>query len=117
MCTALPGLLADGPELACALLAPFLRIVVADDFAVVVQQIAVAVALEDGAEIPAMAVIVGELGVVQLGIEVIDIAQEIQVRPVAARRGAFRIAVQHLAHLVGGRIFLLLRPHDGASAS
>ena len=43
---------------------------------------------------------------------VIDVAQEVESRPQAARRGAFGIAVQHLADFVGGRIVLLLRPHE-----
>ena len=107
MWTALPGLTPARRELAHAGLAPLLRIVVGDDLAVGVQQIAVAVALEDGAEVPAMAVIVGELGVLQLRVQVEDVAQEVEVGPLAARRGAFRIAVQDLAHLRGGRIVLL----------
>ncbi len=43
----------------------FLRIVVADGGAVLVEQGAVPVALEDGPEIPAVAVVIGELRVVQ----------------------------------------------------
>ena len=54
-------------ELRLSVAAPFLGIVVGDDIALGVQQIAVAVAFEGGAEIPAVAVVVGELGVLQLG--------------------------------------------------
>ena len=62
----MPGLVPDWHELPFALLAPFLRIVGRDDLAVGVEQIALAVALEHRAEVPAVAVIVGELGVLEL---------------------------------------------------
>ena len=50
-------------ERTLALLAPFLGIVGADDLAVGIEQVALAVALEHPAEVPAVAVVVGELGV------------------------------------------------------
>ena len=40
----------------------------------------------NGAEIPAMAVIIDELGIFHIGIEVTDIAPEIPIRPFTARR-------------------------------
>ena len=49
-----------------------------------VEQVALAVALVDGAEIPAMAVVIGELRVLQVGIEGADLAQEGRIRPIAA---------------------------------
>jgi len=52
------------------------------------QQIAAPVALEDAAEVPAVAVIVGELRVLVAVVDVIDVAQELDIGPEAARRGA-----------------------------
>ena len=75
----------------------FLRIVVRDDVVLVVEQIAVAVALEDGAEIPAVAVIIGKLRVLELRIELGHAAQEVDVGPFAARRRALGVAVEHFA--------------------
>src|SRR5438093_1244631 len=65
-------------ELAFALLAPLLWIVGRDGLALRVEQVAFAVALQDRAEIPAMAMIVRELRVLQQRIEVIDVAQEFE---------------------------------------
>ena len=93
-------------------LLPLVRIVVLDDLAILVEQVALAVARIDAAEIPAVAVIVGELRVVQLRVEQRDVAHEVDVAPLAADRRFFRIAVEDLALLRVGRIFLLLRPHE-----
>ena len=98
-------------ELGLVALAPFLGVVVGDDLALGIEQIALAVALQDGAEIPAVAVIVGELRVLELGIEVVDVAQEVDVGPFAQGRGALGVAVVDLPDFLGGRIFLLLGPH------
>ena len=55
--------------------------------AVGIDHIAFAVAAENGAEVPAVAVIVGELGVSRQRVHpVIDLAQELDVGPQAARR-------------------------------
>src|SRR3546814_20840916 len=67
------------------------------------QQIADPVALEDAAEIPAMAVIVGELGVLVAVVDVIDVAQKFDVGPKPARSRALGIAFEHLMHLEVGR--------------
>ena len=64
-----------------------------------------------------MAVIVGKLRVLQLRIEVIDVAQEIEVGPFALGRGSLRVSVKHCQLFRSRRIFLLLRPHRGASDS
>ena len=109
----LAGLLAHRREFRHAVLAPFLRVVRRHDLAFGVQQIALAVALENGAEIPAVAVIIGELRVFQRGVEVIDIAQEINIAPFAPRGRPFRVAIIDGAHLLGGGIGLLFRPHLG----
>ena len=66
MWTALPGLTPGGTNLPSPALRHFCGIVGRDDLAVRVEQVALAVALEHRAEVPAMAVIVGELGVLQL---------------------------------------------------
>ena len=63
------------------LAAEFLRIVIVDNIAVLIEQIALAVAFEDRAEIPSVPVIVGKLRVFELRIEVIDIAQKIEISP------------------------------------
>ena len=114
----LAGIGADGHELALACLAEFLRIVGRDHvggigapgrhIAFRIEQIALAVALQDRAEVPAMAVIVGKLRVLGLGIEVIDVAHEIDIGPQTARRCAFRVAIERGAHFLGGGIMLLL---------
>src|SRR3546814_9354577 len=72
------------------------------------QQFADPVALEDAAEIPASAVIVGELGVLVAVVDVIDVAQKFDVGPKPARSRALGIAFEHLMHLGRGRIALLL---------
>jgi hypothetical protein len=59
------GLGAGLGELVAVLPDEFFRVVVRNDIAFAVEQIAVAVALVDGAEVPAMAVIIGELGVLR----------------------------------------------------
>ena len=107
MWTALPVWTPGGTNSGAPALAELLGIVGRDDVAVGVEQIALAVALEDGAEVPAMAVIVGELGVLRLRVDlVVDVAEEVEIAPQAARRGAFRIAVEHLVRLGGARIAL-----------
>ena len=93
-------------------LLPFVGIVVVDDLFVLVEQVALAVARIYAAEIPAVAVIVGELRILQLRIEQRDVAHEIDVAPFAANRRFFGIAVENLALFGVGRIFLFLRPHE-----
>ena len=98
-------------KFAFTLFAPFFRIVRRHYLAICIKQIALAVTLEDTAEIPAMAVIVGELCILQVGIEVIHITQEIKIRPFALGRSCLGIAVENFELFCGCRIFLLLRPH------
>ena len=66
--------------------------IVGDRLASVVEQLAVPVFLEDGAEDPAVAMEVGELRVLRLGVQVGDAFQERRVGPVAlaprSRRGS-----------------------------
>ena len=93
--------------------AELFRIFRIDDLARCIEQVAHAIALEDRAEIPAVAVIVGELRVLRLRVHiVIDAADEIDVAPLAARRRRLGVAFEHLMHFGGGRIFLLGRPHQ-----
>ena len=94
-------------------LAPFLGIIRGDDTARCIEQIAFAVALQNCPEIPAMAVVIGELRVLELAVEIIDIAQKIELGPFALWRRAFGIALQHVMGFLGGRVLLLLRPHLG----
>ena len=83
-----------------------------------VEQVALAVALEDGAEIPAVAVVVGELGVLELRVELGDLAEELEVAPLAAHRRAFRIAIEDLAHLLVASGYCCFSGHmNGASDS
>ena len=56
-------------------------IVIRDDFAAIVEQVTLAIATEDGAKVPAVTVVIGELGVVQLWIQFADAAQEFLVDP------------------------------------
>ena len=80
-----------GVSVMVAALAPFFRIPRIDDMrpvgaigrhiAIGVEQVALAVALEDAAEVPAVAVIVGELGIPIAVVDVIDIAQELDIGP------------------------------------
>ncbi len=84
---------------------------VGDDVVVVVEQPALAVVLEDRAEIPAVAVIVGELRVLDLRVQLAVVGGEVFARPLAAHGRAFGIAVEHLALLGDRKMLLLLRPH------
>ena len=99
------GIDAGGHEQALAGAAEGVGIAGRDDVAVGVEQIALAVAAEDAAEVPAMAVIVGELGLAGERVHpVVDLAQEVDVAPQAARRGGLGVAVEHLVDLGRGRI-------------
>jgi len=92
-------------------LAELVRIFVSDDAAFAVEQGALAVALVYRTEIPAVAVIVGKLRVLEDGVERRHILQEFGVAPLAADGRLFRIAVENGAGFAVSRIFLLLRPH------
>ena len=105
-------------ELAFITLAEFFRIIIGDDIfgigavgrliAFGIKQIAIPVAFQDRPEIPAMAVIVGKLRILGFAVDVIDIAQEIDVSPKPLGRCAFRIPVEHCPDFCSGRVFLLL---------
>ena len=71
------------------------------------------VLLEDRAEIPAMAVIIGELRILEGGIQVGDFRQELDIRPFAARCRALGIAIVDRPDFGVAGILLLLRPHAG----
>ena len=87
-------------------------LVVGDDRAVLVEQVALAVHLEDRAEDPAVAVVVGELRVLELRVDLLrDAGEERTVSPLAARRRPFRVAVVDLAHFLVALLRLRLRPH------
>ena len=90
----------------------FFRIIVGDDRTLGIEQRALAVALENCPEVPAVTVVVGELGVLELWIQTRDILQELGVSPFTPSSGFFGVAVQALAHLGIGRIALLFGPHE-----
>ena len=76
----------------------FIGIVVRHDVAVAIEQVALAVFLEDGAEVPTVAVIVGELGVLRFGIDVgPNLGQELHVTPFTACSCFFRVAHETLS--------------------
>ena len=90
-----------------------LRIVVRDHITLVVEQVALAIATENGSKVPAMTVIIGKLGVVQLRVHFADLAQKLLIDPLAPRRRTFRVFTVGVVQFIGGRIFLFLRPHKG----
>ena len=59
-------------------------VLIGDPLTVLVEEMTAAIALVDRAEIPAMAVVIGELGVLHLGVSVPDRLQEIDIAPKAA---------------------------------
>ena len=61
--------------------------------AVGVEHVALAVLLVDGPEHPAVAVKIGELGAGQLRVEVGDVGEEVEVRPLSAEGGALGVAL------------------------
>jgi hypothetical protein len=70
---------------------------------------ALAVALEDRAEVPAVAVVVGELRVLELRVELGHPLRGTPGRPTGRGSPLLGIAVVDLADLGGGRVLLLLR--------
>ena len=77
----------------CTALLELLRVVVGDDRAVGVEQVALAVALEDRAEVPAVAVVVGELRVLQRRVQFRHALEELGIGPQPARGRALGVAV------------------------
>ena len=78
-----------------------------------VEKRAVSRAFKDGAEVPAMTMIVGELRVLSLGVDVLpDFRQEVYVRPLTLVGGFFRVSLQHLKLLFEVRVLLFLGPHE-----
>ena len=70
--------------------------------------------LEDGAENPAVPVVIGKLRVLELRIEFGHVIEKILVAPESARRGCFGIVHGGPDQLGIGRIVLLLRIHEFA---
>ena len=92
----------------------FLRIVVRDFVVAQIEQIAFAIVLEDGAEDPAVAVIIGELRVLELRIQFRNLVEKLLVAPKTFRGRRLRIALGFDHQLVVGRVPLLLRIHEFA---
>ena len=92
----------------------FLRVVVRHDLVVRVEQRALAIALVDRAEDPAVAVEIGKLRVLELRVELrrADGLQKLDVRPQATLRGGLGIAHAHGLPLCLARIALLGRIHE-----
>ena len=89
----------------------FFRIGVGDRVVVLVEQGAFAVALEYRAEIPAVAVIVGKLRVLQSRVEFRNVLQKFGIAPLPAHRSALGVAVEDAPPFCVRRVTLLLRPH------
>src|SRR5581483_12073284 len=90
----------------------FLWIVVCNDFVSSVKEISNSVSFENSAEIPSVAMVVGELRIFQLRIDLVPhLFEEFQVGPVSPRSRPFRIAVIHAPDLRISWILLFFRPH------
>ena len=90
----------------------FVRIVVGDEIAIGVEEIVSQIAFFHCPEIPAMTVVVGELRVLQRRVQIGHVAQEIDVRPLAADHSPLGIAIENLALLGDAQILLFLGPHE-----
>ena len=88
------------------------RVIVRDVIVVEVQQVALAVLLEHRAKDPAVPVIIRELRLLQLGIQLGDLLQELHIAPQPARCRRFRILLHRFDHLRRRRVLLLLRIHE-----
>ena len=95
-------------------LGEFLGIVIRDRAIAEVEQVAFAILFENGAKDPAVTVIIGKLGVLELRIQLGDIFEEIGVAPKPARRGGFRINGCRPNEFVIGRVVLDLGIHEFA---
>ena len=90
----------------------FLRVVGRDDLVVRVEQVAFAIAFEDGAENPSVAVKIGELRRFELLVEFGTanyLRKELRIGPHASHGGRLRISERDLIALFLGRIFLFVR--------
>ena len=82
---------------------------VGDDVSLVVEEVALAVVLEDGAEGPAMAVEITELGVLRAVVQVAQVGEELWIGEEVLRRRLVGIVERGVDHLLRCRIFLFLR--------
>ena len=82
---------------------------VGDDVSLVIEQISLAVVLQDRSVGPAMAVEVGELGVLGAVVEVGEISEKLGVREQVFRGRLVGVGELAVDHLLGARIPLLLR--------
>ncbi len=85
----------------------------ADEPSLMVEGIPLAILLEDRAEDPAVAVEVGELGFLRFRIELGDPFEEPRVGPEAPSSGLVGVRELGLGELLGGRLVLMRRVHQG----
>src|SRR5262245_12406458 len=76
-----------------------------------IEKIALPVALENRLKIPAMAMVIGKLRVLELRVEFPDFGEEGLVRPQPTRSSLFGIVIQTLEHLGITGMFRFLGPH------
>ena len=86
-------------------------IVVGNDVAVLVQEVALAVRLEHRAEHPTVAVVVRELRVLEVLVQIRHVLKERAIAPQSTLCSTFRIAIQTLVVLIIRELLSLLRPH------
>ena len=88
-----------------------IRVIVRYDVAVSIKQVAPQVALLHCTEVPAMAVIVGKLCVIQLRIQIRNFFQKPNISPLATNDGTLRIAIEHAPLLFNAQFLPLFGPH------
>ena len=76
------------------------RIGVLHLIALFIKQRPVAISFEDGSEIPAMAVVIGKLGVLKLGVIFPDLTEKFAIAPKSPLRGFFRVVARNFTRLV-----------------
>src|SRR5687768_14972436 len=94
----------------------FIHVLVGNRFVVEGKQVPVTIFLEDGSEDPAVAMVVRELGLLELRIQFGNFFEKIEIAPVSARGGSLGILLNSRDHFSVGRVLLLFRIHELAVA-
>ena len=102
---------ADRHELGFACLAEFLGIVVGHNLAFGVEEITLTVTFQDRPEIPAMAMVIGKLRILVALVEVVYVAQEVEVCPFTADGCGFWVAIKNFSRKFCCGVALLFGPH------